>query len=510
MTINSHDSSLSSKHMADKSSVFKTVSVIAGSLLAVTLGILANFLTEKLTVGVVSAILAAFAIVAVAGLIIWRRETASNYTEIAEAAALKRLQSVISLRHGRFANWNLEIDVRLSVASKREGQDFSAEAPTTRSAFIASLNSLPHCTIVTGTGGSGKSALLAEIALHMIDARTSGVSPYTPIVLEGKAWNEQASWSTWVINQTKYHYGIEGNITHRWLNQGSVILIIDGLDEISDAGRQSFVPQLNNWLRSAVGGRAVVASRIDSYRQHFKDIIHDQVANLEPLPYAEIESYLRRILDRNPVDASMRIDSRALLDHVIRQDPEHFSQWYTPLLIRLIADGVLDISFSSPVDESPERAKDPAALAVGLGDRLRHQGNDSAAIELYMVGTNSPASQWRSIAGVRASLLLARSGEFDRARETLISTLATEIEQSYHEPLSEVEKELTSDEQAVLDVLSLEKTLDAFQVSSLSSVPPNRCNEALRSLRAHNIIEIVDPEKKEPRFRRLSPDFVGR
>ena len=357
--------------------------------------------------------------------------------------------------------------------------------------------------------GSGKSALLAEIALHMIDARVTGVSQYTPILLEGKAWDQQASWSTWVINQTKYYYGVEANITHRWLNQGSVILIIDGLDEITDAGRQSFVPQLNRWLRSAVGGRAVVACRIDSFRQNFKDIVYDQIANLQPLPYAEIENYLHRIMDRRSVDARMRVDFTALLDHVIGQDSEHFAQWYTPLLIRLIADGVADASLSPHIGESTGRAKDPVALAVGLGDRLRQQGNDSAAIESYMAGINGPASQWRSIAGVRASLLLARSGEFDRARETLISALATEIERSYHEPLSEPKRELTSDERAVLDVLSLDKTLDAFQVSSLSSVPPSRCNEALRSLRDRHLIEIVNPEKKEPRFRRLSPDFVG-
>ncbi len=494
--------------MTDKSSLFKTISLVAGSLLAITVGILANLLANRSEIGIAGATFAIVLIITVAGLMIWRRETASTYIELAENAALERLRNVIATRRARFEHWNVEIDVHLSITSKQEGQSLSGGASTTRSAFIASLTSQSHCTVVTGMAGSGKSALLAHIALQMIDARTAGTSRFTPLLLEGRGWSYEDNWSTWVTNQTKYYYGIESHVTHRWLNQGSIVLIIDGLDEISDRERQSFVPQLNGWLKSAVGGRVIVACRTDSYRQNFKDIIHDQVANLEPLPYREIEGYLRRILDRRSIDDRMRVDARSLLTHVIEHDPELSSRWSTPLLVRLLADGVIDMSFSPYIDAGLGETKDPAALAVGLGDRLHQQGNDRGAIESYIAGINSPASQWRSIAGVRASLLLARSGEFDRARETLISTLATEIEQSYHESLTAFEKDLTSDEKAVLKVLSTDITLDAFQVSSLSSIPPNRCNEALRSLRDRSLIEVVDPEKKEPRFRRLSLELA--
>lgn len=496
--------------MTDKSSLYKTISLVAGSLLAITVGVLANLLADKSKIGIAGAIFAIFAIVFIAGLMIWRRETATAYIELAEGAALRRLQNAIVSRQADFEHWNVEIDVHLSIASKQEGQSLSDGAPTTRSAFIASFASQSHCTVVTGMAGSGKSALLAHLAGQMIDARTAGKSRFTPLLLEGRDWNHEVNWSTWVTNQTKYYYGVESHITHRWLNQGSAILIIDGLDEISDAERRSFVPQLNGWLKSAVGGRAIVACRTDSYRQSFKDIIHDQVANLEPLPYSAIEGYLRRILDQRSVDDSVLIDTRSLLTHVIERDPELSSQWSTPLLVRLIADGVIDMSFSPYIESDISETKDPAALAVELGDRLRQQGNDRGAIESYMAGVNSPASQWRSIAGVRASLLLARSGEFDRARETLISTLATEIKQSYHEPLAAFEGVLASDERAVLEVLSTNTTLDEFQVSSLSSIPPNRCNEALRSLRDRGLIEVVDPVNKEPRFRRLSLELAER
>jgi hypothetical protein len=213
--------------------------------------------------------------------------------------------------------------------------------------------------------------------------------------------------------------------------------------------------------------------------------------------------YMARILNQRSADDAVLNEAQSLLSDVVSSDPELSSAWSTPLLVRLLADGVIGMSFESYVASGTTKS-DPAAMAVELGDKLRQQGNELGAIESYMAGVNSPTSQWRSIAGVRASLLLARSGNYEQARKTLHSALATEIERSFHEPVKSLSKDLSADERAVLGVLSPEKTLDAFQVSSLSSVPPSRCNNALRSLRDRSLVEITDSDKGEPRFRRSS------
>lgn len=489
--------------MAEKSSLLRTVGLVAGSLLFVAAGVLANLLVVKSKAGIVGSIVAIVAIICLAGIMIWRRDANSAHAAVMEDSALKRIRLILQARQTQFTQWNVDIDVPLSIVLNREGRDLGGRNPQTRSAFIASLTSNPRCTIVTGVGGSGKSALLTQLALQMTDARVAGTFRYTPLMLHCRGWDLDSHLSNWVTNQTRYSYGITANITQRWLNRGAVILIIDGLDDIPDSARKSFVPQLNGWLNSAAGGRAVVSCRTDSYFEYFKGIVHEQVANLEPLPYREIQGYIVRILNQRAANDRARYDTESLLSHVISPDPR-LSSVSTPLLVRLLADGVIDMSFESFITPGTTGITDPAAMAVELGDKLRQQGNERGAIESYMAAVNSPASQWRSIAGIRASLLMARSGEFERARKTLHSALATEIEHSFHESPVSLSEDLSGDERAVLRALSPEKTLDAFQVSSLSSVPPGRCNNALRSLRDRSLVEITDADKGEPRFRRSS------
>lgn len=489
--------------MTETRRLLRAVALAAGSVIVVAAGVLANLLTAKSTVGILGTIAVILGTLAVAGIVFWRLDAGNTNWPTSEAAALKRIRLILSASQDKLVYRKLDIDVPLSVMLKSEGRNFRGDRHQTISAFIASLTSDPRCTIVTGAPGSGKSTLVAQLAVQMMDARESGKFSYVPLMLQCKDWDSDVHLSNWIINQTRYTYGITNSITRRWLNRGLAILLIDGLDEIPDGARSSFIPQLNTWLRSAVAGRAVVSCRTDSYIGYFKDIVHEQVANLEPLSNAEIADYLLRVLDPKVNNDRDRGDIRSLLTHVISPCAEISTIWSTPLLVRLLADSVIDLPIRSYLADAAI-PKDPAALALDLGDKLREQGNETGALESYMAAIKGPASQWRSIAGVRASLLLARSGEYERAQKALQSALVTEIERSYSEPLESLSQSLSDDERAVLKVLSPDKTLDAFQVSSLSSIPPSRCNEALRSLRDRSLVEVADKETGEPRFRRSS------
>jgi predicted NACHT family NTPase len=387
--------------------------------------------------------------------------------------------------------------IDFSVELRREGNDSTnLDLQTTLSALIASLAENPRVTIVTGAPGSGKTALLAQLTARMVDARISGESQYTPLLLQCKTWTPESRLSKWVTRETVDTYGIANEITRRWLNRGSAILVLDGLDEISDDARQSFIPEVNRWLKSAVGGRAIMSCRTELYVDYFSQIKHEQVANLEPLRRAQVWQYVSQALDRSMFSESMRYDTKSLIDHVLSSDIEQPSMFSTPLLIRLLTDGA-----TTRIRE----ANDPAGVALELGDRLRDRGDDVGAIESYLAAAGTASSQWRSLAAVRASLLLARAGDYDRARAALQSMLANEISQSIGKPTESLSEDLSDDERAVLEALSVDKTLDAFQVSSRSSVSPSRCNAALRLLRDRSLIEVIDNEEKEPRFRRPHP-----
>lgn len=482
--------------MRRRTGLLTAITLAVSSAAIVAMGFLANSLTVSSGIAVAGAAACAGALV----IFSVSREVGRNLENKApdEESALRNIARLVSAVQSRLKH--VDVDLDLSIESRggaQGGNEIAERALQAQSAFIASLTADPRLTIITGEPGSGKSVLLAQLASRMLDARIAGESKYVPLLLGCSDWLIGNRMSSWVVKQATSNYGITNDVVRRWLNKGSAVLILDGLDEISADARDSFVPEVNRWLRSAVGGRVIVACRTDSYVRYFSEIAHDQVANLEPLSRSQVSQYISSIFDRAPLEGRVRYDANPLLDHVISADIELSSRLLTPLLMRLLQDAAAAPGISNSKD-------DPAAIALQVGDKLHEQGNEVGAIESYLAAAENINSQWRSLAAVRASLLLAESGNYSRAREALQATLAREIGSSIRDPLASLSDNLSADERAILDVLLAGRALDAFQVSSQSSIPPSRCNSALRMLRDRNLIEVAGKDDGEPRFRRSS------
>jgi hypothetical protein len=373
------------------------------------------------------------------------------------------------------------------------------------SAFIATLTDNPRVTILTGAGGSGKSTLLRYLAAEMIQASESRRTNYIPLLLQCQAWDPRTGFKTWLSDRVLTVYGISPRITASWLNRGKAVLLLDGVDELPEDNWNSFVVQINSFLRSPVAGRAVLSCRYDSYVRYLSSITHEQVASLQPLSDIEIRRFLSDILAPRVHDKEKLDEYRSLIHNVVLPGRSVRSEWSTPLMLRILASGVLNDD-ALPIDS--ESSDDPGAVAVRLGDTLSKQGDSKAAITSYLAAATNQASAWRSLGGARASLLLAHSGDFEGARNALQLSLASELERSMNEPVISPNDELTDDDRTVLGALSSTISLDAFQVSSAASVPPNRANEALRRLRDRGLVEVIDAEKGEPRFCKSSVELV--
>jgi len=96
-----------------------------------------------------------------------------------------------------------------------------------------------HSLIVFGAAGSGKTNLLLQLAKELHEKAASDPHAPLPVVLSLATWNRLAGTingpravERWLVSQLKQRYGIDKDIGRKWLDEGGLILLLDGLDEI--------------------------------------------------------------------------------------------------------------------------------------------------------------------------------------------------------------------------------------------------------------------------------------
>lgn len=478
--------------------------------ISITVGFGANILTGgkaglSFETGVYLAI-AGIAVGLLAGAkLLLARQDNSGDDSADEGAVIKRMRALLQTLEDRII-LDPFTDIPMSVALREK--DSSRDSRTeieTWSAFIANLATDPRCTIVTGAPGAGKSTLMKLLALEMLNSRDRARSDYIPILLQCYRWSPDQKFQSWLVKEASGRYGVPSRLATSWLHRGRAVFLLDGIDEVPRESWSLLRAQINSWLASPVGGRAVLSCRHDAYTQFFNVINHEQVASLQPLSEEAIGTLLDDLVApslRNEV----RLDEcRSLIRNVVFSAEPARSNWSTPLLIRVLASGIQD---DEVVRRSSEAGRDSGAVAVMLGDTLSKQGDPRGAVTSYLVAANDPSSAWRALGGARASLLLAGTGDYEGARDALQLSLASELEASMHTSALTHGAELNDDDRAVLMALSEAVSRDAFQVSSVSSIPLARSNAALRRLRDRGLVDVVDADDGEPRFCRAPVEMV--
>ncbi|GAA1274244.1 NACHT domain-containing protein [Saccharothrix xinjiangensis] len=160
--------------------------------------------------------------------------------------------------------------------------------------------------VVLGAPGTGKTMLLARFVVDVLDptARVKGTP--VPVLVSAASWNpNDQDLPTWLAERLAVdHPALDRrtaggtSLLRRLLDEGLVLVVLDGLDEIPERLRSRAVAEMNAWL--AGGARLVVSSRTDAYREATRPPGGAEVTltgaagiRLRPLDTADVVSYLR-------------------------------------------------------------------------------------------------------------------------------------------------------------------------------------------------------------------------
>ncbi|MEU6367969.1 NACHT domain-containing protein [Streptomyces sp. NPDC046931] len=119
----------------------------------------------------------------------------------------------------------------------------------------------PRRLVITGAPGAGKTTLVVALMLALIRNRDQG-DP-VPVRIPVAHWDPTKPLDTLLLDHLTDVYDCPRDVTADLVRQGLVLPVLDGLDEMPSAQRDSVVPLLGRWL-SAFPAH-IVTCRRDAY-----------------------------------------------------------------------------------------------------------------------------------------------------------------------------------------------------------------------------------------------------
>jgi hypothetical protein len=163
--------------------------------------------------------------------------------------------------------------------------------------------------LILSAPGAGKSFLLAELALILLDrAEDIGTQSNKPLPI----WVNLANWrkedprrkkgrndvkinkwgfEDWLAENIHETYSLSARVTSAWLEADQICLLLDGLDEVDPNQQAACVEALNRFIYN-FSPPVVVCSRSQEYTNGTARLNINRIVELQPLDEETVISYL--------------------------------------------------------------------------------------------------------------------------------------------------------------------------------------------------------------------------
>jgi hypothetical protein len=233
--------------------------------------------------------------------------------------------------------------------------------------------------MVKGAPGSGKSMLLKYLALSYAKGRMLNLLDRPmPILLELNTLNDP-SLNVEKLEQElvkvcdRNHFPKADRFITRGLKDGRLMLLFDGLDEVSSSVRPHVIRCLKELLGKYQNCRAIITCRTAIYNNEFADIT-DQTLEVEEFSDRQIRQFLQVWKTEMPADKSVEG-----LINTLQDRPTIMALARNPLLLTIIAYLYSDTSFILPHSRAEFYAK-ATGILLELRDQERNIPNQYSGI----------------------------------------------------------------------------------------------------------------------------------
>ena len=153
---------------------------------------------------------------------------------------------------------------------------------------------LGRTLLILGEPGSGKTTTLLELARDLINRIQADLSQPIPVVFNLSSWEgKKQAIADWLVIELNTKYQVSPKIGKAWIQAQKLLLLLDGLDEVSRERREDCVDALNEFCQEYGQTEVVVCSRIRDYEALSSNLIFQGAVYLQPLSLEQIQEYLK-------------------------------------------------------------------------------------------------------------------------------------------------------------------------------------------------------------------------
>jgi len=220
--------------------------------------------------------------------------------------------------------------------------------------------------LILGDPGAGKTTLLLELAHQLTKRARADPKHPLPIYLPLSTWAvRRPQLGEWIVEQLGELYQVPQQLAHFWQEEAQILLLLDGLDEISKLDARIACARAINQFSQTYALPLLVCSRRVEY-----DMIgvRLQLATAVVLRPPNADTLLRYLLEAGP---RMRPVATA-----VQNDPELLDLLRSPLLVNMLMlayAGVTEPNISVTKGDVLERRRHLIADYVNTRLRLEQQ-----------------------------------------------------------------------------------------------------------------------------------------
>jgi serine/threonine protein kinase len=149
--------------------------------------------------------------------------------------------------------------------------------------------------LILGEPGSGKTTTLLELTRDLIAAAELDSNQPIPVVFNLSAWiNEKVAIASWLIRELNTKYQVSQEIGKSWIQNQQLLLLLDGLDEVSPERREACVEAINQFSRDYGSTEIIACSRIKDYEVLSPRLRFQGAIFIQPLTLTQIHHYLTK------------------------------------------------------------------------------------------------------------------------------------------------------------------------------------------------------------------------
>ncbi len=149
--------------------------------------------------------------------------------------------------------------------------------------------------LILGEPGAGKTTTLLELARDLITRAEQNLNQPIPVVFNLSAWtNEKQAIADWLVQELNTKYQVSQEIGQAWIKAEQLLLLLDGLDEVSPERRTTCVQAINEFIQSHGTTEIVVCSRIKDYEVLNQRLRFQAALLIQPLSLEQVHQSLNK------------------------------------------------------------------------------------------------------------------------------------------------------------------------------------------------------------------------